>query len=93
VISRTTRSFWKLYDALPTDVRRGVGRAYVVWRRDPGHPSLRFKCVSERHAVFSVRVGLHWRAVGHRENDGNEDTLTWFWGGSHADYDQMIARL
>ena len=58
MISRTTRSFWKHYDALPQDVQRQAVRAYLLWRSDPGHPSLQFKCVSQKHAAFSVRVGF-----------------------------------
>jgi hypothetical protein len=91
VISRTTRSFWKLFDALPVDVQHQAERAYVLWRGNLGHRSLQFKCVSERHQVYSVRIGLHWRALGYRDRVSNEDVLTWFWIGSHADYDRLIA--
>jgi len=51
----------------------------------PAHPSLQFKCVSEKYQVFSVRIGIHWRALGYREAGRGEDTLIWFWIGSHAD--------
>jgi hypothetical protein len=49
--------------------------------------------VSEKHAVFSVRVGIHWRAFGYRDVELGADTLTWFWIGSHADYDKLVAGL
>jgi hypothetical protein len=93
VISRTTESFWKHFDALPQDVQRQAVRAYALWRSNPMHPSLQFKCVSERHATFSVRVGIHWRALGYRDARESQDLFTWFWIGSHADYDRLIARL
>jgi len=32
-------------------------------------------------------VGLHYRAIA-VENEGD---LVWFWIGSHADYDRLIA--
>jgi len=54
---------------------------------------LQFKCVSGEHAVFSVRVGIHWRALGYRDVELGEDTVTWFWIGSHADYDKLVAGL
>jgi len=54
---------------------------------------LQFKCVSEKHAVFSVRVGIHWRALGYRDTEGGQDTFTWFWIGSHAEYDKLTAGL
>jgi hypothetical protein len=91
LISRTTRNFWKHYDALPQEVRRQAVRAYALWRANPSHPGLQFKCVSEKHAVFSVRVGIHWRALGYRDAAPGEDAFTWFWIGSHADYDNLIA--
>jgi hypothetical protein len=91
VISRTTRQFWKHFDALPQDVQRQAVRAYSQWRITPAHPGLQFKCVSERHQVFSVRIGIRWRALGYREAGNGEDIVTWFWIGSHADYDRLIA--
>jgi len=54
---------------------------------------LQFKCVSEKHAAFSVRVGIHWRALGYRDVALGQDTVTWFWIGSHADYDKLVAGL
>ncbi len=93
MISRTTRSFWKHYDALPKDVQRQAARAYALWRANPSHRSLQFKCVSEKEAVFSVRIGIHWRALGYRDVALGEEIVTWFWIGSHAEYDKLIAGL
>jgi hypothetical protein len=93
VISRTTRGFWKLFDALPDEVQRQAVRAYTIWRADPSHRSLQFKCISERHQAYSVRVGIHWRAIGYRESGPGEDVVTWFWIGSHADYDRLVGGL
>jgi hypothetical protein len=55
--------------------------------------AVQFKCVSAEHAVFSVRIGIHWRALGYRDSELGQDTLTWFWIGSHADYDKFVAGL
>lgn len=87
--SRTTRSFWKLFDALPPEVQRRAVNAYDLWRRDPAHPSLQFKRLSGGAEAYSIRVGLHWRSLGYR--DGN--TVTWFWIGSHGDYDRLIGGM
>jgi hypothetical protein len=38
---------------------------------------------------WSVRVGKHYRALGHREGD----EITGVWIGSHADYDHLLAVL
>jgi hypothetical protein len=47
---------------------------------------VQFKQIHGREALYSVRVGLGWRALGLLEGD----TMTWFWIGSHAEYDSLI---
>jgi hypothetical protein len=61
--------------------------AYELWSSDPRHPSLHFKPMpSAGEGVWSVRIGIHWRALGVREGED----MIWFWMGSHADYDGLI---
>ncbi len=36
--------------------------------------------------VYSVRIGLGYRALGVLEGS----TVTWFWIGSHAEYDHVL---
>jgi hypothetical protein len=93
VISRTTRSFWRRYDALPQEVREQAARAWRIWRQNPFHPSLQFKCISQKHAAWSIRIGIHFRALAYREARGSEDMVTWFWIGSHSEYDKLISEL
>jgi hypothetical protein len=38
--------------------------------------------------LYSIRVGHRWRALGYRR----DDTMIWFWIGSHAEYDKIIRR-
>ncbi|MGH9669449.1 MAG: hypothetical protein ACRD3A_04980 [Terriglobales bacterium] len=64
-------------------------RAYALWQSDPAHPSLQFKQVHTKRPVYSVRIGLGWRAVAVRR----EQEFAWFWIGSHADYDKLLAQL
>jgi hypothetical protein len=75
--------FWAAYEALPPGVRKLADANYELIKRDPRHPSLRFKKVGR---YWSVRVGLRYRALA-LETDGD---MVWFWIGSHADYDRMI---
>jgi hypothetical protein len=44
------------------------------------------KRVHEHNPIYSVRIGLHYRALGLKE----DDTIIWFWIGSHAEYDKLI---
>ena len=60
-------------------------RNYELLKSDPGHRSLRFKKVG---SLWSVRVGLHYRALA---TEAGED-FVWFWIGSHAEYDKLVGR-
>lgn len=66
--SRTTRRFWQMFDALPIEVQDQAKVAYALWCADPWHRSLRFKKVEDKIPLYSVRVGLGYRAVGKRHN-------------------------
>ena len=76
--------FWGCYDALPVVIRALADKQFDLLKSDPRHPSLHFKRVGRFH---SVRVGIHFRAIAVEVPDG----LLWFWIGSHADYDRIIA--
>jgi len=84
--SRVTRSFRAAFTALPNEVQARARRAYDLFRDHPDHPSLRFKKVSESENIYSVRIGLGYRALGVLE----DSTVIWFWIGSHSDYDRLI---
>ncbi|MEI7585993.1 hypothetical protein [Runella sp.] len=58
---------------------------YDILKKDPKHPSLRFKKIGK---LWSVRVGIYYRALG----IGIEEDIVWFWIGSHADYDKLIVK-
>lgn len=77
--------FWRCYDALPTEVRELADKNFSLLKTDPTHPSLRFKVLSGRR-LYSVRVGLHYRALGLATNNG----VHWFWIGTHSDYDRLV---
>ena len=75
--------FWACYEALPAEVRSVADRCFALLKADPRHPSLHFKAVGR---YFSVRVGMHHRALGVAVADG----ILWFWIGTHAQYDRLI---
>lgn len=83
-----TRRFRELLRNLAIDVRRQAYDAYRLFQRDPYHPSLQFKCVDPKRALYSVRVGSGYRALGLRET---EDVIIWVWIGSHTEYDKILA--
>lgn len=87
--SRTSARFRLAFGLLPARVQRRARAAYRLFQRDPSHPSLRFKLAHASRPIYSVRIGLAYRALGVR--DGNE--IIWFWIGSHADYDRLLKEL
>jgi len=86
VKSRCTRRFWKLHAALPAHVQSLAKKNYELWRADHHHPSLEFKKLKGGSDWFSVRVGDHYRAIGHLVKDGVE----WVWIGTHEDYNALL---
>jgi hypothetical protein len=87
--SRATQRFWAAYRELPAEIRGLARKAYQLFRENPGHPSLHFKKVHDREPIYSARVTLGYRAVGLLEHDA----ITWFWIGTHADYDRLLGQL
>jgi mRNA-degrading endonuclease RelE of RelBE toxin-antitoxin system len=83
--STTSKDFRKCLRRLPADVRRQAREAYQLWKSNPRHPSLRFKKLDG--GLWSARVGLAWRVLATIE----KDEITWFWIGSHAEYDRLIS--
>jgi hypothetical protein len=76
--------FWEAYRSLPAPVQRLADRSFALLKDDPRHPSLHFKKVGR---FRSARVGMHFRALGVEVTDG----VLWFWIGTHAQYDKLIA--
>ncbi|MEK0180419.1 MAG: hypothetical protein EAZ78_01345 [Oscillatoriales cyanobacterium] len=87
--SSVTNAFRKKLDQLPASVQEQAAKAYALWSSDPYHNSLQFKRVSQRQPIYSVRVGLNYRALGLLEND----RIYWFWIGAHTEYDELLQRL
>ena len=86
--SRATPRFWAAYRELPPEIKELARKAYGLFRDNPGHPSLQFKKVHE-DSIYSVRVTLGYRALGLLE----DEEVTWFWIGTHAEYDRLLENL
>ncbi len=89
MISVTTERFRKTYKELPEQVKESARKAYKKWKENPSHSSLQFKQIHKTQAIYSVRINLSYRTLGVKK--GN--TMIWFWIGSHAEYDKLIASL
>jgi hypothetical protein len=82
---RASVRYWRLYAELPNETRQLADRAFEILKDNPRHPSLHLKMIGR---FWSVRVGLHYRALAVR--DGGD--LLWFWIGDHGSYDRLVKR-
>ena len=87
--SRLTADFIRCFHNLPDRIKRAARKNYKLWKNNPDHPGLQFKPVGKKYPAYSVRVGIGWRALGVKQND----TIIWFWIGSHAEYDKLLQEM
>ena len=85
--SATLPSFWETYKLLDFQTRQRARKIYFLWRDNPFHPSLHFKCINREENIWSIRISLNYRALGILE----KDTVTWFWIGSHQQYEEFYS--
>jgi hypothetical protein len=84
--SSATPRFWKLFSRLPAEVQDLALEKYELFRQNPFHPSLGFH---QKGRVWTVEIGRSHRAIGLR----SRDQITWFWIGSHEDYNRVLDRV
>ena len=84
--SRRTKKFHELFARLPYDVQKQAVEAYRIFKDNPYHPSLHFKCVNKEKSWYSVRVNKSYRVIG----TWKENTISWFFIGTHTDYDNLL---
>lgn len=88
--SSRTHDFRRLFLKLPQRVKETARKNYQLWKNNPFHPSLEFKQINAKDNLWSVRVGIGWRALGVMKT--KEDKIVWFWIGSHAEYDNLLKK-
>jgi mRNA-degrading endonuclease RelE of RelBE toxin-antitoxin system len=89
MISHIAESVRKALGELPEPIRQQARDAYILFQRNPYHPSLHFKRVHPSKPIYSVRIDRDYRAVGIRD----ADTIVWFWIGKHSDYETLLSRF
>lgn len=86
MISFTVKSYWDSYNELSLDIKRIADAKFELWKEDPFHPSLHFKCVNSKENIWSVRITLDYRALSVRE----KNTVIWYWIGDHNLYNKLL---
>lgn len=84
--SRTVPNFWKLFHGLPPFIQQKAYKVYRQWRANPSTRGLRFKRISDEEPIYSVRIGLGYRALDLLEGD----TIYWYFIGNHDQYEQEL---
>ena len=79
-------SFWRAHAALDPRVKRAAREAFLLFSRNPDHPSLRFKKLKAHGNAWSVRINDQYRAVGERDGD----VIEWAWIGTHNEFDNKF---
>ena len=87
--SFTVKSYWRSYKGLPENVKNQADRKFGLWKMNPFHPSLQFKCVNLEYNIWSVRVNTDCRALAVRE----DNSVIWYWIGDHNKYEQLLKSL
>jgi len=64
----TVKSYWKAYKGLPKKIQRVADRKFDLWKKNPFHPSLNFKCVNTEYNIWSVRVTMDYRVLAVRND-------------------------
>ena len=80
---RAAVKFWQYYENLPAETKRLADNCYELLKNDPRHGSLQLKKTGR---FWSVRVGIHYRAVAVQEGED----FVWFWIEHHSEYDRLL---
>ncbi len=87
--SKAIPEFWKYFHRLPRQIQIQAETTYQLWKTNHYHQGLQFKRLGKKDQVYSVRIGISWRAIGAVRGD----TIYWFWIGSHEAYNQVIRQF
>ncbi len=75
--------------ALAKDIQKKAQQQYKLFKENPYHSSLDFKKIQRKKTYHSIFISEHWQAIGVEE----DDTIIWFWIGSHEEYNNLINQL
>ena len=89
MISRINADFRKDFAGLPREIQQRARDTYKLFQANPNHPSLHFKKLPPYENIWSVRISASFRAIGRMHGE----VIVWFFIGSHADYDKLLARM
>lgn len=88
-----TGSYNKLFDKLSQDIQKQATEAFKKWKEDPNNVMFKPLAITN-NVVWSAQVNTKYRALAKKDKDeSGQPTYTWFWVGSHEDYNNVIKKL
>jgi mRNA-degrading endonuclease RelE of RelBE toxin-antitoxin system len=89
VTSHVNARFRRQFANLPKRIQEQSRRACQLFKTNPTHRGLEFKKLPPHQDIWSVRINDNYRAAGLRDGE----VIVWFFIGTHAEYDALLARL
>lgn len=87
--SIVTPKFRDMLEKLPAHVQKQAREGFEAWRRDPSLVGWkRLTGMKSNAEVFSVEIGLRYRAIGVVSKEHN--AVVWLFAGSHETYNNYI---
>lgn len=87
--SKTTSKFRTLNENLPKPIQNLAIKQFKIWKKNLNYPSLHFKQIHSSKRIYSIRIGLNYRALSVLD----DDTYVWFWIGTNEDYNHLLNRI
>lgn len=87
--SIVTPKFRDMLAKLPTHIQKEAREGFASWQKDPALVGWkRLKMMNSTADVFSVEIGLRYRAIGVLSKEHN--AVVWVFAGSHETYNNFI---
>jgi len=82
-----THQFNRCYKNLPKNVQKAADSQFKLLKKDPGHPSLKFRPLRSRRDCWYARVTDDYRTLATKY----QNVYIWFWIGTHAKFNALTA--
>ncbi len=87
--SIVTPKFRDMLAKLPVHIQKEAREGFASWQKDPALVGWkRLKMMNSTADVFSVEIGLRYRAIGILSKEHN--AVVWVFAGSHETYNNFI---
>jgi len=65
--SFTSNEFLNCFSKLPERIKIQARKYFKIWKKNPYYKSLKFKKLKNTSDIYSVRIGIGYRALGFKD--------------------------